>query len=141
MPVGIARLADQTRHLTKTDALLGTFHYIAPERLKGDASDNRADIWSTGVMFYEMLTGELPFKGKDVSALYRVIHEPYTPLQDFVEDLPQGLSDVVQKALAKRVEDRYKTAEEMAFDLQVVSNSLKHDRVKALLEAARRLAA
>jgi len=58
---GIARLADQTRHLTQTDALLGTFQYIAPERLKGEASDHRSDIWSTGVMFYEMLTGELPF--------------------------------------------------------------------------------
>jgi serine/threonine-protein kinase len=138
---GIAQLADQTRKLTQTDALLGTFHYIAPERLKGDASDNRADIWSTGVMFYEMLTGEMPFKGKDASALYRVIHEPYTPLHDFVENLPQGLSNVVQKALAKQVEDRYETAEEMALDLQVVSTALKEDRVKALLETARRLAA
>jgi len=138
---GIARLADQTRRLTQTDALLGTFHYIAPERLKGDPSDNRADIWSTGVMFYEMLTGELPFKGKDVSALYRVIHEPYTPLQDFIEDLPRGLSDVVEKALAKRVEDRYETAEEMALDLQVVSNALKQDRVKTLVETARRFVA
>lgn len=92
-------------------------------------------------MFYEMLTGELPFKGKDISALYRVIHEPYTPLHDFVEDLPQGLSNVVQKALAKRVEDRYGTAEEMALDLQVVSSALKQDRVKALLETGRRLAA
>ena len=51
---GIARLADQTRHLTKTDALLGTFHYIAPERLKGESTDNRVDIWSMGVMFYEI---------------------------------------------------------------------------------------
>jgi serine/threonine-protein kinase len=138
---GIARLADQTKRLTQTDALLGTFHYIAPERLKGDPSDNRADIWSTGVMFYELLTGELPFKGKDVSALYRVIHEPSTPLQDFIEDLPRGLSDVVEKALAKRVEDRYQTAEEMALDLQVVSDALKQDRVKTLVETARRFVA
>jgi serine/threonine-protein kinase len=138
---GIARLADQTRQLTQPDALLGTFHYIAPERLKGDASDNRSDIWSTGVMFYEMLTGELPFNGKDVSALYRVIHEPYTLLQNIVEDLPQGLSDIVDKALAKRVEDRYETAEDMALDLHMVSSALKQDRVKALLETARRLTA
>src|ERR1700753_564042 len=57
---GIARLADQSQKLTKTDALLGTFHYISPERLKGEDSDGRADIWSVGVMLYEMLTGELP---------------------------------------------------------------------------------
>jgi predicted Ser/Thr protein kinase len=138
---GIARLADETRHLTQTGALLGTFHYIAPERLKGEESDNRADIWSIGVMLYEMLTGELPFKGKDISTLHRVIHEPYIPLQDFVQDLPHGLSDILHKALAKRVEDRYLTAEAMALDLQVVSDALKQERVKALLETARRLVA
>ncbi|AXC13357.1 Serine/threonine protein kinase PrkC, regulator of stationary phase [Acidisarcina polymorpha] len=137
---GIARLADQTRQLTKTDALLGTFHYIAPERLKGEASDGRADVWSVGVMLYEMLTGELPFKGKDVSSLYRVIYEPYVPIGDYVQDLPEGLSNVLDKALAKDIEDRYSTAEEMAFDLQVIADALKHDRVGTLLETARRLA-
>jgi len=137
---GIARLADQTRQLTKADTLLGTFHYIAPERLKGEASDGRADIWSVGVMLYEMLTGELPFKGSDVSSLYRVIHEPYVPLTEHVQDLPDGLSRVLDKALAKEVELRYATAEEMAFDLQVLAEGLKQDRVSSLLETARRLA-
>jgi serine/threonine protein kinase len=136
---GIARLADQTRQLTKTDTLLGTFHYIAPERLKGEASDGRADIWSIGVMLYEMLTGELPFKGSDVSSLYRVIHEPYVPLTEHVQGLPDGLSRVLDKALAKQVDARYATAEEMAFDLQMLAEGLKHDRLGALLETARRL--
>ena len=54
---GIARLADQSTRLTKTDAVLGTFHYIAPERLMGAPSDGRADIWSVGVMLYEMIAG------------------------------------------------------------------------------------
>ncbi len=135
---GIARLADQTRQLTKTDALLGTFHYIAPERLKGEASDGRADVWSVGIMLYEMLTGELPFKGKDVSSLYRVIHEPYVPLSDHVRDLPDGLSQVLDKALAKSVQDRYTTADEMALDLQILADALKRDRVSTLLESARR---
>jgi serine/threonine protein kinase len=137
---GIARLADQSQKLTKTDTLLGTFHYIAPERLKGEDSDGRADIWSVGVMLYEMLTGELPFKGSDVSSLYRVIHEPYVPLATYVQDLPDGLTRVLDKALAKQVDARYATAEEIAFDLQSLSEGLKHERIGALLETARQLA-
>jgi eukaryotic-like serine/threonine-protein kinase len=136
---GIARLADQTTRLTKTDALLGTFHYIAPERLKGELSDGRADIWSLGVMLYEMVTGELPFRGKDVSALYRVINEPYVPLAELVSDVPQALSMVLDRALAKDVDERYATAEEMAFDLQLVGDGLKIERVQELVESARRL--
>jgi eukaryotic-like serine/threonine-protein kinase len=136
---GIARLADQAQQLTKTDTLLGSIHYIAPERLKGEASDGRADIWSVGVMLYEMLTGELPFKGSDLSSLYLVIHEPHVPLAEYVQDLPEGLSRVLDKALAKHVDVRYATAEEMAFDLQELAAGLKQDRVGTLIETARRL--
>jgi serine/threonine protein kinase len=122
---GIARLADQTRQLTKTDTLLGTFHYIAPERLKGETSDGRADMWSTGVMLYEMVTGALPFKGSDISSVYRVIHEPYVPVAEHVRDLPYGLSRILDKALAKQVDERYATAEEMAFDVHRLARELK----------------
>jgi serine/threonine-protein kinase len=136
---GIARLSDQPLQLTKTDALLGTFHYIAPERLKGDPSDGRADLWSVGVILYEMLSGELPFKGKDVSSLYRVIHEPYIPLKQFVPDLLDGITEILDKALAKNVGDRYATAEQMALDLQLIAAALKQERINAFLDSARSL--
>lgn len=136
---GIAQLADRSTRLTKTDAVLGTFHYIAPERLRGEVIDGRSDIWSVGVMLYEMVSGELPFKGKDVSALYRVIHDRYAPLSEIVEDMPEALAAVLDKALAKDRNERYATAEEMGFDLHVIGEGMKRLRVQDMLNTARRL--
>lgn len=136
---GIARLADQSTRLTKTDAVIGTFHYIAPERLKGEMSDGRSDIWSVGVMLYQMLSGELPFNGEDVSTLYKVINEPHPSIKALVPDIPDVLVAIVDRALAKNPDDRYGSAEEMAFDLQGISEGLKKERVGEFLTSARRL--
>ncbi len=136
---GIARLADQSTRLTKTDAVIGTFHYIAPERLKGEISDGRSDIWSVGVMLYQMLSGELPFNGEDVSTLYKVINEPHPSIRAHVPDISDEIVAAIDRALAKNPDDRYGTAEEMAFDLQGISEGLKKERVGELLTSAKRL--
>ncbi len=136
---GIARLADRTHALTKVDTLLGTFHYIAPERLKGETGDGRADVWSAGVILYQLLTGQLPFKGSPASAVYRVLHEPYEPLAEQVPDIPEELSRILARALDKELEGRYATAEEMAFDLKALAEASNHDRAAELLETATRL--
>jgi len=136
---GIARLGDQSSRLTKTDAVIGTFHYIAPERLKGEMSDGRSDIWSVGVIFYQMLSGELPFDGEDVSTLYKVINEPYPSIKALVAEISDDLAAIVDRALEKNPNDRYGTAEEMAVDLQGISEGLRKERVGDLLTSARHL--
>ena len=129
---GIARL-ENTSGNTQTGAVIGTFHYISPERLKGEPSDGRADIWATGVMLYQILTGRLPFPGEDVSALHKVVNEPFEPLSKFLTGYPPALDAVMDRALAKNPEDRYSSAEEMASDLAGINDGLKRLRVGELL--------
>ena len=129
---GIARLESTSGH-TQTGAVIGTFHYISPERLKGDPSDGRADIWAIGIVLYQMLTGVLPFAGEDVSALHKVVNEAFPPLSNYLTDYPRGLDQVLERALAKHPDDRYGTAEEMAADVEAINEILKRARVGEML--------
>jgi eukaryotic-like serine/threonine-protein kinase len=70
--------------------VIGTFHYISPERLLGKAADGRADIWSLGCILYLLLTGRLPFPGDDPATLHRVIREPHEPLSTHAQRLSAG---------------------------------------------------
>ncbi|WP_263385462.1 serine/threonine protein kinase [Granulicella arctica] len=129
---GIARLESTSGH-TQTGAVIGTFHYISPERLKGDPSDGRADIWAIGIMLYQMLTGVLPFAGEDVSALHKVVNEAFPPLSNYLSDYPKGIDQVLDRALAKSPDDRYAAAEEMASDIEAINEVLKRARVGEML--------
>ena len=109
---GIARI--ESADLTQMTVLIGSPGYIAPERYTGEAPDRRVDIFSCGVLLYQMLTGVAPFAGTDTEAMYKVLHtDPLPPSRSAVTQPPPECWDaIVAKALAKRPEDRYATARE-----------------------------
>ncbi|MDR1564611.1 MAG: Stk1 family PASTA domain-containing Ser/Thr kinase [Oscillospiraceae bacterium] len=114
---GIARFyGSETR--TIADKAIGSVHYISPEQARGDDIDTRADIYSVGVMLYEMLTGKLPFEAENpVSvALMQLQNEPIPP-RERNEAIPVGLEEIIMKAMQKNPKDRYQTVAEMLKDI------------------------
>jgi serine/threonine-protein kinase len=129
---GVARLEDRSGH-TQTGMVIGTFHYISPERLLGKTADGRADIWSAACILYLLLTGRLPFPGDDPATLHRVIREPHEPLSSMLSGYPPALDHLLDHALAKNPIDRYETAEDMAADIEGVNDTLKREHVAEVL--------
>lgn len=113
MDFGIARFSNnETR--TMTDKAIGSVHYIAPEQARGDKIDGRADIYSVGVMLYEMLTGKLPFEADSaVSVAIMQMQSDPKPLRDINDSIPEGLEEITLKAMRKDPEQRYASAAEM----------------------------
>ena len=118
MDFGIARFA---RYETKTmtDIALGSVHYISPEQARGEATDERTDLYSVGVMLFEMLTGELPFEADNAVsvAIKQIQAEPKRPRQ-INPNIPEGLEEITMKAMQKEIVKRYQTAEEMLRDVE-----------------------
>ncbi|MGN2392112.1 serine/threonine-protein kinase [Pelomicrobium sp. G1] len=118
MDFGIARMrASEIR--TQTGVLLGSPSYLSPEQVLGKRADHRSDIFSLGIVLYEMLTGERPFTGAEITAImYQIVHlSPRAP-SVLNPEVPEILNFVVAKALAKSPEDRYQDAREFATDLR-----------------------
>jgi len=114
---GLAKLAGATR-VTKTGTTVGTVAYMSPEHARGEEVDHRSDLFSLGAVFYELLTGELPFKGDhEAAVLYGVANNDPPALNTYRDDLPSGLQRVIDKALAKDVDDRYQSALEFNDDI------------------------
>lgn len=117
---GVAKLAGSTK-LTLTGTTLGTVSYMAPEQAKGDEADHKADIWSLGVLMYEMLTGQQPFKGEHEQAIiYSILNEEPEPITSLRTGIPIDLEWIVQKALRKDPKQRYQHIDELPVDLSSI---------------------
>jgi tRNA A-37 threonylcarbamoyl transferase component Bud32 len=136
---GIARQEKNDGHLTRTGHVIGTLQYMAPERLKNEAFDGRSDIFSVGIMMYQLLTGQLPFTG-DYSIVQKILTEQHPPLRQFLRDYPPALEGILDRALAKNPNDRYSTADEMATEVSSLAHELKKEQVAEWIERAERLA-
>ncbi|MGH9713119.1 MAG: protein kinase domain-containing protein [Candidatus Acidiferrales bacterium] len=134
---GIARVGVSS--MTRTGVVLGTVMYMSPEQVQGQTVDARSDIFSLGVVLYELLTYQTPFPGEDVpSILIKIMNEPPEPITKYIPQCPPLVEQIVQRALAKDREQRYQTAEDVAFDLQRIADSLKRETVDVYLQQGQR---
>lgn len=116
--------------VTREGTTVGTAAYMSPEQARGDKVDHRADVWSMGVIFYEMLAGRLPFKGDfEQAMMYSILNEEIEPVSNFRSDLPAGIDDVIRKVLSKDQLTRYQDAAEFLTDVRSLrkSSAAKHD--------------
>jgi len=128
---GLAKLAGQVK-LTREGTTIGTVAYMSPEQAKGEAVDQRTDIWSLGVVLYEMLSGRLPFKGEyEQSLIHSILNHDPEPIIKIRKDTPRDLDQVLGKALEKRASDRYQGMEEFSADLEAVAEGLRPLKAKA----------
>ncbi len=134
---GIARVVGIETSTLQTGQLLGSLSYLSPEQINSVPIDARTDIFSAGVMLYELLTYTLPFKGSEPAAVFvKILREEPAPLAEYLSDVPPNLQACVSKALAKKTHDRYQTAEELGFDLLQIQKKIKQGMAAEFMQRA-----
>jgi serine/threonine protein kinase len=142
---GLAKLSGASK-LTKTGSTLGTVAYMSPEQARGEKVDHRTDNWSLGVMMYEMVTGQLPFKSEYQDALvYSILNEQPAPITGLRTGVPMELERIISKCIEKKAADRYQHADELLVDLKslkrrVETGEVTRGKVVAMPLVRRRLA-
>ncbi len=120
---GIARLTTSTK--TQTNVILGTPSYMSPEQVAGEKVDGRSDLFSLGVVLYELLTGERPFQGESIaSLLFQIANKPHRSPVQLRADLPPCCAAIIDRALCKELDQRYQTGLELTVDLSVCLQAL-----------------
>jgi serine/threonine protein kinase len=132
---GLAKLAGEA-HLTRIGMAMGTASYMSPEQAQGRTVDSRTDIWSLGVLLYQMIAGELPFRGENEQAImFGIVHEPHLPLRLIRPDLPEALMAIVERCLEKHPERRFGSAAELRVALRQVLHALPSGELTTITTA------
>ncbi|MEE9167431.1 MAG: serine/threonine-protein kinase [Candidatus Neomarinimicrobiota bacterium] len=129
MDFGLAKLGGRTK-ITKTGTTVGTVAYMSPEQARGEEIDHRTDIWSLGVILYEMVTGQLPFKGDyEQAVIYSILNEEQEPITGLRTAVPLELERIVNTSLEKEPSERCQHADDLAVDLKKLKKDLESGRI------------
>lgn len=125
MDFGLAR-SPKAPHITRTGATVGTTAYMSPEQLAGEEADERSDIWSLGVVLYELFTGELPFRGAyEQAVMYAITNEEPDPVTDINPEAPEGMASVIGRCLEKEPSRRYQHIQELLDEMEGTSPAVQ----------------
>ena len=131
---GIAMAMNSTQ-LTQTNSVMGSVHYLPPEQASGKGATLQSDIYSIGILFYELLTGKLPFKGENaVEIALKHLKEPLPSIRDELPNIPQSVENIIIKATAKNPKNRYADAREMHEDLKTCLDPTRANEEKIKLK-------
>ncbi|MBV9684762.1 MAG: serine/threonine protein kinase [Solirubrobacterales bacterium] len=131
---GVAKRSDNIGALTSTGAMVGTVHYMAPEQITGDHTDARTDVYALGCVFFQMLSGKVPYeRDNSITTLFAHVHDPPPALPDELAELYPTFGPVIDKAMAKNAEDRYFSAGDFARDAACALTGVRYTGPAAIV--------